>query len=165
MGALQEDQYTFMTISRWFIFIIRHFSDKSCRENQNTHFCSINFSRKCCCLWDDVYSRIGHIWQYGACALHAGWNNHNLCHWLPTATMVTRMCLNFMLRIHCLFGQQVLRNWRPHSCGYVKRLFLRCAVVKSSRNVLMFWSKVHSSTMYSTLAQQAVMPPWHSSRQ
>ena len=45
--------------------------------------------------------------------------NHNSCPWLPTVKMVTRTCLNFTLRIHRLCSQQVLRNWRPHSCGYV----------------------------------------------
>jgi len=33
-----EDQYTFMTISRSFLVRMRNVSDKSCRENQNKHF-------------------------------------------------------------------------------------------------------------------------------
>ena len=61
-------------------------------------------------------------------------HNHNLCHWLPKATMVTRTCHNFTLRIHCLCGQQVLRNGRYRSWAYVKRRFLGCAVVKSCTN-------------------------------
>jgi hypothetical protein len=32
----------------------RNVSDKSCRENQNTHFMFNNFFRKSCCLWDNV---------------------------------------------------------------------------------------------------------------
>jgi len=29
-------------------------SDKRCRENQNTHFIFNNYSRKSCCLWENV---------------------------------------------------------------------------------------------------------------
>ena len=35
---------------------MRNVSDRSCRENQNTHFCWITFSRKSCRLWDNVYN-------------------------------------------------------------------------------------------------------------
>ena len=37
---------------------MRNVSDKSCRENQNTHFCSVNFFffRKSCRLCDNVES-------------------------------------------------------------------------------------------------------------
>ena len=34
---------TFMKISRWFILRMRYVSNKSCRENQNTHFMFSNF--------------------------------------------------------------------------------------------------------------------------
>jgi len=40
-----------MTISR---YGMRNVSDKSCRENQNTHFCSNLFSAKSCRLRDNV---------------------------------------------------------------------------------------------------------------
>jgi hypothetical protein len=36
--TLQEDQYTFMIISRTVILRMRNYSEKSCRENQNVHF-------------------------------------------------------------------------------------------------------------------------------
>ena len=39
-GTLHEDEYTFLIISRSFLLIMRNVSDKSCRENQNTHFIS-----------------------------------------------------------------------------------------------------------------------------
>ena len=38
-GALPEDPLKFM-ISRRFVFGLRKFSDKNCRENQHTHFVS-----------------------------------------------------------------------------------------------------------------------------
>jgi len=36
--TLHEDQYTFLIISRSVLLRMRNVSDKSCRENQNTHF-------------------------------------------------------------------------------------------------------------------------------
>jgi len=37
-GTLREDQFTVLIISRLFLPRIRNVADKSCRENQNTHF-------------------------------------------------------------------------------------------------------------------------------
>jgi hypothetical protein len=57
---------------------IRNVSDKSCRENQNTHFVfSIFFSEKravCGVMWENIVEggRPQMTIQYGACALHAG---------------------------------------------------------------------------------------------
>ena len=44
-GTLRDDQYTstLITIPRSVLLRIRNISDKSCRENQNTHFKSNNF--------------------------------------------------------------------------------------------------------------------------
>ena len=42
-GTLLADRYTFLIISRTFLLRMRNVSDKSCRENQNTHFMTINF--------------------------------------------------------------------------------------------------------------------------
>jgi hypothetical protein len=42
-GTLREDLRTFMTISRSVLLRMRNVSDKSCRENQNTHFVFSNF--------------------------------------------------------------------------------------------------------------------------
>jgi len=38
MGTLREDQYTFFITACSFLLIVRNFSDKSCRENKNSHF-------------------------------------------------------------------------------------------------------------------------------
>jgi len=45
-GILHEDQYTFLIISRSFLIRTRNVTDKSCRENQNTHFVCNNFFSK-----------------------------------------------------------------------------------------------------------------------
>jgi hypothetical protein len=63
-GTLHENLRTFMTVTRWVLLRMRNVSDKSCRENQNTHFMFNNlfpkivlFMRKCGKIW---YSRTGH---------------------------------------------------------------------------------------------------------
>jgi hypothetical protein len=43
---LCKDQYTFLTIPCSFLLRMRNVSDKSCRENQNTHFVFSNFYSK-----------------------------------------------------------------------------------------------------------------------
>jgi hypothetical protein len=42
-GTLHEDQFTFSIISRSFLLRMRNISDRSCRENRNTHFIFSNF--------------------------------------------------------------------------------------------------------------------------
>jgi hypothetical protein len=53
-GTLHGDRYTFLIISRSVLLRMRNVSDKSCRENQNTHFLfsdffpkGFSFVRKC----------------------------------------------------------------------------------------------------------------------
>ena len=38
MGTLCENLCTFVIISHWILVRIKNVSDKSCNENQNTHF-------------------------------------------------------------------------------------------------------------------------------
>jgi len=74
-GTLHEDQYTILIISRSVHLRMRNFSDKRCRENQNTFKFNKSF-RKSCRLWKYVekilYSRAGHR-RHGARAFHAGY--------------------------------------------------------------------------------------------
>ena len=66
-----------MIISCSVLLKMRNVLDKSCTENQNTHFMFNNFLPKSCCSWDNVekYDRAGEdtdINKYGAYTLHAG---------------------------------------------------------------------------------------------
>ena len=45
-GILHDDRYTSVTISRSLLRRMKNVSDKSCRENQNTHFMFNNFVSK-----------------------------------------------------------------------------------------------------------------------
>jgi len=55
-GTLHADRYTFFIISRSVLLRVGNVSDKSCRENQNTHsvFSNFFFSRKLYRLWYNV---------------------------------------------------------------------------------------------------------------
>jgi hypothetical protein len=65
-----------MIISGCVLVRMGNVSDKSCTENQNTHFVFNNvfpenraFYKV---MWKKIlYSGAGHGWQYDACALHA----------------------------------------------------------------------------------------------
>jgi len=47
IGILHKDQYTFLIISCSLLLRIKNVSDKSCKENQNTHFMFKNFLSNC----------------------------------------------------------------------------------------------------------------------
>ena len=53
-GTLYEDRYTFLIISRSILHRMRNVSDKSCRENQSTHFVFSNFYPKIYLFRDNV---------------------------------------------------------------------------------------------------------------
>ena len=63
MDTLPEDQYTILIMSRSILLRMRNFLDKSCRENQNTHFMSSNFYQQSRRLWNNVenYGRAGQV--------------------------------------------------------------------------------------------------------
>ena len=82
-GTLHKDLCTFMIISHWILRRMRNVSDRSCRENQNTHFMINNFSQKSCRLWDNVKK-----------------NRTYCCD--STATMIRRTLHNVTLYLNCL---------------------------------------------------------------
>ena len=46
MGTSHKNVFTFLTTSRRILFRIKNVSNKSCTENQDTHFTSNNFFTK-----------------------------------------------------------------------------------------------------------------------
>ena len=98
-----------MIISRWILHGIWSVSDK-CRENQNTHSFSGNFSSKILTFMRKCgkisHSRRGHRWQHSACAMRAGYLRlqtqieNKYC--FPTTTMATRRRLNVTLYVYWL---------------------------------------------------------------
>jgi len=76
-------------------------------EKIETHTTSsIIFFRKSCRLWDNVkkkwYSRRGHRWQYGACALHAGYRRLHTFRIWNTVLMFLRGNNSYVTYIVCL---------------------------------------------------------------
>ena len=60
-GTSRADRHTFLIITRSVLRIMQNLSDKSCRENETTHFIFSDFFRKTCRLWDNVekYCTVG----------------------------------------------------------------------------------------------------------
>jgi hypothetical protein len=124
-GNLHEDVCKFVIISCWSIRKMRNVSDKSCRENQNTHFVFNNFfPRKSCRFWDNVekYDRARHsindsvirhlriaCWMTEARIQTHSWYLI-LLFW--TAAMVTRTRLSLTLCVHflCFFYKPIFVN-------------------------------------------------------
>jgi len=88
-GTLHEDVCAFMIVYRWNLLIMRNVSDKSCRENKNTHFVFSNFLSffLSCRLWDNVekYGTTGQAagdnktrWMRFACRTPKQQHRHNL---------------------------------------------------------------------------------------
>jgi hypothetical protein len=72
-GVLHEEQYTFFIISRSVRLIIRNVSDKT-SERIKTNLMFYNFCFEFREIMGKIWkSRTRHRWQYGACALHAGY--------------------------------------------------------------------------------------------
>jgi hypothetical protein len=76
MGTLHEYKYTFLIISHSVLLGMKNLSDKSCRENQNTHFMFNTFFFNHAVyeiMWKNIVESGRYRWQYGACTLHAGY--------------------------------------------------------------------------------------------
>jgi len=73
MGTSREDLCPFMIVSRKIFLGMRIVSDKSCRENQSTHFICNKFLSENCAVWDNVekYGRARHATLQKRCDLHA----------------------------------------------------------------------------------------------
>jgi len=140
---MQTDICTFVTISRSFHLRMRNVSDKSCRENQNTHFVFHDdfFLNRALheMMWKNIVDGAGHRWQYCACALHAAYlrlqththtHTHTICntHGFSVATTVARTHHNVTLYVHGLCcsvwlyktGEQ-LPEFRADHCPVVMR--------------------------------------------
>jgi len=110
MGILHEDQYTFLSVSHSVLPRMRNVSDKSCRENQNTHLMQ-NF-RESWLSWDNVgkYFRAEQATDDNMVLVHCmlDTKGYNYTLWICTtyffsmATVVAWTCLHVMLNAHCM---------------------------------------------------------------
>ena len=80
-GTLHKHLFAFMVISGRSFLGMRNEWDKICRENQNT--CRVQYffflSSENRAIYEitrkKILSQTGHRWNYGSCALHAGYLN------------------------------------------------------------------------------------------
>ena len=74
--TLHEEQYIFFILSRSFLLRMGNVSEKSCRENQNTHFVFNNVFFKNRAdyeiTWENFAAPDRSQMACGECALHAG---------------------------------------------------------------------------------------------
>jgi len=96
-GTLHKGQYTFLIIPRSVILLTRNVTEKSCRENQNTHFVFSNIFEH-----HAIYVMIWHMCI--ACWITKATDAHSeyiifIC--FSTATMVAQICLSVTLYMHC----------------------------------------------------------------
>ena len=84
--------YIFLILSRSFLLRLRNISDKSCRENQNTHFVLSNVFLKSCRVWNNVekYCRVGQV---------TIWRMRIAC-WIPKATNTHTHAVQYSLPFH-----------------------------------------------------------------
>jgi hypothetical protein len=130
-GTLHEGVFTFMTISRWILPRMRNVSDKSCRDNQNTHFVFSNFFSENLAFYEMSKNvvkleRLQTIWRMRiACSIskaihakahasarvptpkhafaYARAHTHTICTYcFSTATAVSWTRLSVTSYVHCL---------------------------------------------------------------
>ena len=88
---------------------MRSASDKSCGENQSTHFMLNNVFLKSFRLWDNmekycIAGQATHREQYGAYTLHAGWlrlQTHAYDFFTETLVAQTHLSLTLCMYIAC----------------------------------------------------------------
>jgi len=113
MRTLHVDLSTFVTVSRSVLLRMINVSDKSCRENQSTHFVfGYFFWLKSCHLCDNVenYCRTGQATDDNVTLAHCMLDTKGYKHTLricntycfSTAKVVARTRLNVTLYVHCL---------------------------------------------------------------
>ena len=111
----------FFIVSRSVLLRMKNVSDKSCRENQNTHFMFNNHSLllKNRAIYEIMWKNTVQpgrphitIWRMPIeCRITKATNTHTICstYCFSTAQMVARIRLNVTLYIYCLYC--IIRIW------------------------------------------------------
>ena len=105
MGALHEDQYTFLNISCLILLGMRNVSDQSSRENQNTDFMLNNFFFENRAIYEIMQKNTAELGRPQITI----WHKHIAC-WIPKA--INTLSENV---IHITF---LLQQWL-HKCALV----------------------------------------------
>jgi hypothetical protein len=154
-----------MVISRSVVIRMRNVSDKSCGENQNTHFVfnSFFFSRKSCRLWDNVENLVEPympqmtVWRMSIeCWITKATNIIGICNTCcsSTATMVTRTPLNVTLYVRylsCCYLMWNIKKYNKFGLHCLKECDVRVSTVRYTVNsgVMLFAWKLLLVTLIS----------------
>jgi hypothetical protein len=101
---------------------MENFSEKSCRENQNTHFIFDNFFLQNHVVYEKMWKNVERgtpqmtIWRMRiACWIPKAKNTHRLSntHCFSTAAIVARTRLNVTLHVHCLYRIFIVKKAIP----------------------------------------------------
>ena len=130
-------------ISCWILLRMRNVSDKSCRENQNTHFMFSNSFWKLCCLWDngEKYCRPRQA------------TDDNITRRMHTACWITKATYTLRIWNTYCFSMTTMVMW---TCLNVTFIHLLPNLLLTSNNVLfriflvsnpwyLIWAEVKSS--------------------
>jgi hypothetical protein len=130
MGTLHENVSTFMIICRSVLLRMRNLSDRSCRENPNTHFMFKFFNRKSYLSLNNVgkYCRDRQATDdnmaHAHCMLGTLGYKHTLIAF-PLQKTVARRRLSVASYVHCLSCFKLLRPVKRNSvqnCDFVFKL-------------------------------------------
>ena len=135
-GTLDADVRTFIIITRWIILRMRNASDKTCIYNKNIILCSVTFSWKSCCLWDNVVKygsatqATGDITGHKrfACFISKGTGTHKISNaycfpqqqcWRGPASMwrsffTVCLVIGLLLRLHTSRQRLAYQQWYAH---------------------------------------------------
>jgi hypothetical protein len=113
-STLHEDQYIFFIISCWFLLRMRNVSDKTCRENQNTHF-----------VFSNIFSKIVPFMRYCGKILWSQrgymmmWCMHIAC-WITKATNTHSDCV--------ILISLPLQQWLHERASMLHHTYIVCLV-------------------------------------
>jgi hypothetical protein len=141
-----------MIVSCWIFSRMRIVSDKSCRENRNTHFV-FNFFWKSCYLWDNVkkYGRAGQA------------TDDNITQRMCFACWITKATDKYL--IHTAFPRQ---QWLCECTSLLSYTYIACLVkydyaVMITWHVIKWWCEfvffIHSFNSFRSL--QSIGLPWN----
>jgi hypothetical protein len=130
-GTLHDDICTVMITSRWILLRIRNVSDKSCRENENTHFLLNKFFWQSWRLWDNAE-------KYGRDRQAA---DDNIIRCRRFACWITRAPSTHTknIRIIAFSRQQWLHERASMLRSYV--YYLSCSILISTFLFYTYWEK------------------------
>jgi hypothetical protein len=141
---LHEDVFTFMTIPRLSFLRMRNLSDKSCTENQNTHFMFNTFfpkmlssMKQCRKPW---WNPRGHKWQYNTASAHFILNKQGytcVCKCvLPRALATARTHARTYTHKYVILIAVPLQQWFRESASLLHYTYiLSCLYYRSTKSL------------------------------